>query len=109
MKRLATTAFMTAILAVGTALPVYGAEHGWYVGGGLGPSRSDSSDDNPQNTLNQQLPGTSITAITKKDNSTMYKLFLGYSFTSVSRCCQLSSLRTSAAGDCVVLSLLCWA
>lgn len=85
MKRFALPVCAAAALAASTVAPAHGAEHGWYIGTGVGYSKGSVPSDtigNADNSLNTAFPGTSITTLQKGENSVMYQLFLGYSFTS---------------------------
>jgi opacity protein-like surface antigen len=85
MKRFAVPVCVAAALAAGSAVPAHSAEHGWYVGTGIGYSKGQVPGDavnNLNTTLNATIPGSSVTTIIKGDDSLMYQLFLGYSFTS---------------------------
>lgn len=85
MKRFAIPVCIAAALAAGSAVPAHAAEHGWYVGTGIGYSKGQvpgDTVDNLNTTLNATVPGSSVTTIIKGDDSLMYQLFLGYSFTS---------------------------
>jgi OmpA-OmpF porin, OOP family len=85
MKRFAVPVCAAAALAAGTVIPAHGAEHGWYVGTGIGYSRASIPSDtigNANNNLNAAVPGSGISSLQKGENSVMYQLFLGYSFTS---------------------------
>jgi opacity protein-like surface antigen len=85
MKRFALPVCAAAALAAGTAVPAHSAEHGWYIGTGIGYSKGSVPSDTISNlsqNLNAAIPGSSITDVIKGDDSLMYQLFLGYSFTS---------------------------
>src|SRR5262245_38669878 len=85
MKRFTIPVCVGAALAAVSAVPAHSAEHGWYVGTGIGYSKAQVPGDTVNNlntTLNATLPGSSVTSIIKGDDSLMYQLFLGYSFTS---------------------------
>ena len=85
MKRFALPVCAAAALAASTVAPAHSAEHGWYIGTGVGYSKGSVPSDtigNANNSLNTAFPGTSITTLQKGENSVMYQLFLGYSFTS---------------------------
>lgn len=85
MKRFALPVCVAAALAAGAAVPAHSAEHGWYVGTGIGFSKGsvpDNTISNLNNSLNAALPGASVTTLIKGEDSLMYQLFLGYSFTS---------------------------
>ncbi len=85
MKRFAVPVCIATALAAGSAVPAHSAEHGWYIGAGLGYSKGQVPGDalnNLNTTLNATVPGSSVTKIIKGDDSLMYQLFLGYSFTS---------------------------
>jgi len=82
MKRFALPVCIAAVFAAGTVVPAYGAEHGWYVGTGIGSSRGSIADDVVYNSMNTVAPGQPVLSITRNDDSVMYQLFLGYSFTS---------------------------
>ena len=85
MKRFALPVCVAAALAAGTVVPAHGAEHGWYVGTGIGYSKGSVPDDTIielQRRLNAAIPGAGITSLMKGEDSLMYQLFLGYSFTS---------------------------
>jgi OmpA-OmpF porin, OOP family len=82
MKRFALPACMAAALTAGAIVPAYGAEHGWYIGTGIGLSRADISQSVTTNSMNTVAPGQPMLSITRNDDSVMYQLFLGYSFTS---------------------------
>jgi len=85
MKRFALPVCAAAALAAVTVVPAHGAEHGWYIGTGIGYSKGSVPSDtigNANNSLNTALPGAGITELKKGDDSLMYQLFLGYSFTS---------------------------
>jgi opacity protein-like surface antigen len=82
MKRFALPACVAATLAAGTVVPAYGAEHGWYIGTGIGYSRADIASDVVNNSLATAAPGQAALSINRNDDSLMYQLFLGYSFTS---------------------------
>jgi opacity protein-like surface antigen len=83
MKRFALPVCVAATLAAGSVVPAYAAEHGWYVGTGVGYSKgSVPSDAVTNSTSGLNAPGTSVTTLIKGEDSLMYQLFLGYSFTS---------------------------
>jgi opacity protein-like surface antigen len=82
MKRLALPVCTAVVIAAGAAAPVYGAEQGWYVGTGVGYSKGDITDEAINKTVGSLAPGATVTSIEKNDDSVMYRLFLGYSFTS---------------------------
>jgi opacity protein-like surface antigen len=85
MKRFALPVCVAATLAAGAAVPAHSAEHGWYVGTGIGYSKGSVPDDainNFNSSLNAAIPGASVTTVIKGEDSLMYQLFLGYSFTS---------------------------
>ena len=85
MKRFAVPVCAAAALAAGTVVPAHGAEHGWYVGTGVGYSKGSVPDDTISNfnaDLNAAIPGAGISSLKKGEDGLMYQLFLGYSFTS---------------------------
>ena len=83
MKRFALPVCVAATLAAGSVVPAYAAEHGWYIGTGVGYSKgSVPSDAVTNSTSGLNAPGTSVTTLIKGEDSLMYQLFLGYSFTS---------------------------
>ena len=83
MKRIALSLWAAASLWLAAAGPAHSAEHGWYAGAGLGYSNGDISTEDVGNVVNRLSPGATPTSITKDPDSVMYKLFLGYNFTSV--------------------------
>ena len=82
MKRTALPVCAAAVLIATAAVSAHGAEQGWYVGGGAGLSHTWFDDDSFNAKVNAIAPGLSISGVTKDDDSLMFKLFLGYSFTS---------------------------
>ena len=75
MTRFVLAACCAALLGISAGTPALGAEQGWYLGGGAGYANATLDDDE----LQQQLPAGSIS---KDEDSVLYKIFLGYSFTS---------------------------
>lgn len=71
-----------ALLGIAGAGPALSAEKGWYTGAGVGYS----SGDIDTSSINQQLsvisPGATTNTITKDTNGLLYKIFVGYSFSS---------------------------
>jgi OOP family OmpA-OmpF porin len=82
MKRIALPVCVAAAFAAGAVAPAYGAEHGWYVGTGIGYSTASIPDNAVYNSMSVVAPGQPVLSITRNDDSLMYQLFLGYSFTS---------------------------
>ncbi len=82
MKRFALPVCVAATLAAGTVVPAHGAEHGWYIGTGIGYSVGDIAEDVVTKSMNAAAPGQPMLSITRNEDSVMYQLFLGYSFTS---------------------------
>lgn len=78
MKRFALPVCVAATLAAGTVVPAHSAEHGWYIGTGIGYSKASI----PSDTLTDLNSSESVTTLIKGEDSLMYQLFLGYSFTS---------------------------
>jgi OOP family OmpA-OmpF porin len=81
MKRLALSVCAAASLWAATG-PAHSEERGWYAGAGLGYSNSDIGTDTINSVVSGVSPGATTTSITKNQDDPMYKVFLGYSFTS---------------------------
>jgi opacity protein-like surface antigen len=82
MKRFALPVCAAAALAAGSLVPAHAAEHGWYVGTGIGYSKGALGNNTIDSAVSTASPGSTVTSISKDQNSVMYQLFLGYSFTS---------------------------
>jgi opacity protein-like surface antigen len=76
MKRLAVMLGTAILLLAGVAPVALAAESGWYTGAGLGASRGELKDG-----VVDQLNSVS-NSITRDRDSLMWKVFLGYNFTS---------------------------
>ena len=84
MKRFALSVCAAAALAVGAA-SAFGADAGWYVGTGVGPSKTRSRQHlgNINNELATPAPRPSVTTgITKDNKSIDVQVFVGYNVTS---------------------------
>jgi len=82
MTRFVLAACSAALLGMSAASPALGAERGWYIGGGAGYAKAALDDDSIRAEVARQSPGSTAGNITKDEDSILYKLFLGYSFTS---------------------------
>jgi OmpA-OmpF porin, OOP family len=81
MNRFAQRVCVAGLLALGAA-SAFGADAGWYVGAGLGPSSTNISNTSIANELAIQSPSNSIQGINKDDKSMTYRMFVGYNVTS---------------------------
>jgi opacity protein-like surface antigen len=81
MNRFAQRVCVLGLLALG-AVNAFGADAGWYVGAGLGPSKTNIPDSSIANELAIQSPTNSIQGITQDNKSMTYKVFLGYNVMS---------------------------
>jgi OOP family OmpA-OmpF porin len=75
MTRFVLAACCAALLGMSAATPALAAERGWYIGAGAGYANATLDDDE----VVRQLPAATIS---KDEDSVLYKIFLGYSFTS---------------------------
>ncbi|HEU5282327.1 MAG TPA: outer membrane beta-barrel protein, partial [Burkholderiales bacterium] len=82
MTRLVLAACCAALLGISAGTPALGAERGWYLGGGAGYASASFDDDSIRSEVARQSPGSSGGTISKDEDSVLYKIFLGYSFTS---------------------------
>jgi len=84
VTRFVLAACSAALLGMGAASSAFGAERGWYIGTGLGYAKADLDHDSIRNEVIRQSPGSSATGpISEDDDAFLYKLFLGYSLTSM--------------------------
>ena len=81
MNRFAQRVCALGLFVLG-AVNAFGADTGWYVGAGLGPSKTNIDDASIANELAIQSPTNSIQGINQDNKSTMYKVFLGYNVMS---------------------------
>ena len=83
MTRVHLAALCAAVLLGSTAAtPALAAEKGWYIGTGIGYADSEIDTSSINQQLSAMNPGTNTTAISNDSTGMLYKLFLGYSFTS---------------------------
>jgi OOP family OmpA-OmpF porin len=83
MTRFVLAACSAALLGLGAAPSALAAEWGWYLGTGVGYAKADLDSDSIRDEVTRQSPGsTSVGTIDKDEETTHYKLFLGYSFSS---------------------------
>jgi OOP family OmpA-OmpF porin len=83
MTRFVLAACSAALLGMSATAPALGAEQGWYLGTGVGYAKGSLDDGSIRDEVARQSPGSTAGAISKDENSLAYKIFLGYSFTSV--------------------------
>jgi opacity protein-like surface antigen len=76
------TAGAAVLLGISAASPAWAAEKGWYIGTGVGYADSKIDDSSVNQQLSAMNPGATTTAITNDTTGMLYKLFLGYSFSS---------------------------
>jgi OOP family OmpA-OmpF porin len=81
MNRFAQRVCVAGMLALG-AVSAFAADAGWYVGAGLGPSKTNIDDASITNELAIQSPTNSVQGITQDNKSMTYKVFLGYNVMS---------------------------
>ncbi len=82
MKATAWSVCAALLAAAVAASPAHADITKWYVGGGLGYGFTSDNTNSISQELASQSPSTSPTTITKDTSSLMYKVFLGYQFTS---------------------------
>jgi OOP family OmpA-OmpF porin len=82
MTRFVLAACSAALLGLNAASPALAAERGWYIGGGAGYAKAGFDDDSIRSEVARQSPGSTAGTISKDEDSTLFKIFLGYSFTS---------------------------
>ncbi|HEY7758196.1 MAG TPA: porin family protein [Burkholderiales bacterium] len=84
MTRFVLAACSAALLGIGAAPSAFGAEQGWYIGTGIGYGKASLDDGSIRGEVARQSPGsTAVGPIDKDEDTFLYKLFLGYSFTSM--------------------------
>jgi OOP family OmpA-OmpF porin len=82
MTRFVLAACSAALLGLSAATPAVAAERGWYLGAGAGYAKGSLDDDSIRSEVARQSPGSTAGTISKDEDSFLYKIFLGYSFTS---------------------------
>ena len=84
MTRFVLAACSAVLLSMGAVPSAFGQERGWYIGTGLGFAKASLDERSIRSEVTRQSPGsTSVGTIDKDEESFLYKLFLGYSLTSV--------------------------
>jgi OOP family OmpA-OmpF porin len=71
-----------ALLGIAGAGPALSAEKGWYTGAGVGYANGDIDTSSINQQLSVMNPGATTNTISKDTNGLLYKIFLGYNFTS---------------------------
>jgi opacity protein-like surface antigen len=82
MKRIALSVCTATVLVIMAAAPAHAAEQGWYLGAGAGFARADLDEQSFADFVGSRAPGVSLATVSRDEDSVMFKLFLGYSFTS---------------------------